>query len=269
MKKNTSSRYFRVFLMGNLLFVTVFLQSCQTHKKLVYFQDGIASGDSLSYQTQYTPVLQKDDLLSIAVTADDPETALPFNLDQKNINPNLNNGYTMGNQERIGYLIDDEGTINFPVLGKLTLNGMKRSEAIELLEDSLQNYLSNPIVNIQILNYKVTVLGDVSRPGTFKVPNERITVLEAIGLAGDLNITGNRKNIKVVRDSDGSKEEYTLDLTSSSVFASPAYYLQQNDVVYVEPNTAQRNNSTVWKTSGSIFISTVALVITTINLLIR
>ena len=124
------------------------------------------------------------------------------------------------------------------------------------------------MVNVQILNYKVTVLGDVLRPGTFKIPNERITILEAIGLAGDLNITGNRKNVKIVRDENGKKSEYLLDLTSSSIFYSPAYYLQQNDVVYVEPNTAARNNSTVWKTSGSIFISTVALVITTINVLL-
>lgn len=260
--------YLTKFTYLLILFAALFLGSCKTHKKLVYFQDGISTADSVNYHTQYTPTLKKDDLLSISVTADDPATALPFNLDQKNINPNLNNGYTMGNQERIGYLIDENGSINFPVLGALELDGMKRTEAIQLLEDSLTNYLSNPIVNIQILNYKITVLGDVQRPGTFKVPNERITVLEAIGLAGDLNITGNRTNVKVVRDNDGTKTEYQLDLTSSSIFSSPAYYLQQNDVVYVEPNMAQRNNSTVWKTSGSIFISTVALIITTVNVLL-
>lgn len=242
--------------------------SCQTHKKLVYFQDNLTDNDSLNVTSGFTPTLKTDDLLSITVTADDPETAIPFNLTQGTMNPNLNNGYTMGNQERQGYLIDDEGMINFPVLGKLELAGIKRTQAISLLEDSLLNYISNPIVNVQILNYKVTVLGDVQRPGTFKIPNERITVLEAIGLAGDLNITGNRKNVKVVRDENGQKSEFLLDLTSSATFSSPAYYLQQNDVVYVEPNTAARNNSTVWKTSGSIFISTVALVITTINVLL-
>lgn len=264
MKKNLSI----IFKAAVLIFLISGVVGCKTHKKLVYFQNGISESDSLSYKTQYTPVLKKDDLISIAVTADDPATALPFNLDQKSLNPNLNNGYTMGNQERQGYLIDENGTINFPVLGPLQLDGLKRTEAVKLLEDSLNNYLSNPIVNVQILNYKVTVLGDVQRPGTFKVPNERITVLEAIGLAGDLNITGNRTNVKVVRDNDGQKTEHNLDLTSSSVFSSPAYYLQQNDVVYVEPNMAQRNNSTVWKTSGSIFISTVALIITTINVLL-
>lgn len=242
--------------------------SCQTHKKLVYFQDDISENDSLLVEANFTPTLKTDDLLSITVTADDPETAIPFNLNQGVQNPNLNNGYLMGNQERQGYLIDENGTINFPVLGRLELSGLKRTDAISLLEDSLMNYISNPIVNVQILNYKVTVLGDVGKPGTFKIPNERITVLEALGLAGDLNITGNRKNVKVVRDENGKKSEFILDLTSSNTFASPAYYLQQNDVVYVEPNTAARNNSTVWKTSGSIFISTVALVITTINVLL-
>lgn len=252
-----------IFLLLGLL-----LGSCQTHKKLVYFQDSISENDSLSVESNFTPTLKTDDLLSITVTADDPETAIPFNLKQGNQNPNLNNGYTMGNQERQGYLVDENGKINFPILGRMELAGLKRTEAISLLEDSLTNYISNPIVNLQILNYKVTVLGDVGKPGTFKVPNERITVLEAIGLAGDLSITGNRKNVKVVRDENGKKTEHILDLTSSSVFSSPAYYLQQNDVVYVEPNTAARNNSTVWKTSGSIFISTVALIITTINVLL-
>lgn len=259
--------YLTKFTCLLILFVSLFLGSCQTHKKLVYFQGNISNNDSTGINN-FTPILKTDDLLSINVTANDPETAIPFNLNQGVQNPNLNNGYTMGNQERQGYLIDETGSINFPVLGRLELAGLKRTEAISILEDSLTNYLSNPIVNVQILNYKVTVLGDVSRPGTFKIPNERITVLEAIGLAGDLNITGNRKNVKVVRDDNGKKSEHILDLTSSNVFSSPAYYLQQNDVVYVEPNTAARNNSTVWKTSGSIFISTVALVITTINVLL-
>ena len=250
------------------LFLGLLFGSCQTHKKLVYFQGNISINDSLLVEPNFTPTLKTDDLLSITVTADDPETAVPFNLNQGLQNPNLNNGYTMGNQERQGYLIAENGTINFPVLGRMKFAGLKRTVAISLLEDSLRNYITNPIINIQILNYKVTVLGDVGKPGSFKIPNERITVLEAIGLAGDLNITGNRKNIKVLRDENGKKSEYILDLTSSSVFSSPAYYLQQNDVVYVEPNTAARNNSTVWKTSGSIFISTVALVITTINVLL-
>lgn len=256
------------FTLVFIILTGLLFGSCQTHKKLVYFQGRNSGIDSLSNGLSFTPTLKTDDLLSITVAADDLETVIPFNINQGLQNPNLNNGYTMGNQERQGYLIDEEGRINFPVLGKLELSGLKRTEAIQLLEESLKKYLSNPIVNIQILNYKITVLGDVNRPGTFKVPNERITVLEALGLAGDLNITGNRKNIKVLRDNDGSIEEFTLDLTSSNVFSSPAYYLQQNDVVYVEPNTAKRNNSTVWKTSGSIFISTVALVITTINVLL-
>ena len=250
------------------LFLGLLFGSCQTHKKLVYFQGNDSENDSLSFELSFTPTLKTDDLLSITVVADVPETAVPFNLNQGLQNPNLNNGYTMGNQERQGYLIDENGTINFPVLGRLKVAGLKRTKFISLLEDSLKNYITNPIVNIQIVNYKVTVLGDVGKPGTFKIPNERITVLEAIGLAGDLNITGNRKNIKVFRDENGKKSEIILDLTSSGIFSSSAYYLQQNDVVYVEPNSAARNNSTVWKTSGSIFISTVALVITTINVLL-
>jgi polysaccharide export outer membrane protein len=109
----------------------------------------------------------------------------------------------------------------------------------------------------------------VRAPGTYNIPNERITVLEAIGLAGDLRLTGLRNNVLVIRDENGKKTEYRLDLTSKSVFASPAYYLTQNDVVYVEPNSAARSESTIWRTTGSIFISLTSLVITTITLIIR
>ena len=124
-------------------------------------------------------------------------------------------------------------------------------------------------LQIQILNYKVSVLGDVKLPGTYKIPNERITLLEALGLAGDLNITGNRKNVLVIRDDNGTKTEYRIDLTKKDFLASPAYYLTQNDGVYVEPSRAARSNSTMWKTSGSIFISTAALIITTVSVILK
>lgn len=249
-------------------FFALLFTSCNTHKKLVYFQDEINS-TSEDNASNYTPIFKADDLISILITGDDPEVTIPFNLDPSGSPQALNNGYSTGNIERVGYLIDKDGNINMPIIGMLQVKGLSRNEAISMIQEKMSEYISNPIVNIQILNFKVSVLGDVNRPGTYKIPNERITLLEAIGLSGDLNITGNRKNILVIRDIDGKKEEFRIDLTASDLFRSKVYYLEQNDVVYVEPNNAARSNSTIWKTSGTIFISTVALIITTVNLLVK
>ena len=254
--------------MYKLLFIAALLyivSSCNTHKKIIYFQENISSTDK---NENYTPKFKTDDLLSILISGDELETSAPFNLTLSSSIQALNSGYSIGNIERNGYLLDEKGEVNIPVLGKVNLLNLSREEAIQLITEKLNAFISNPIVNIQILNFKITVLGDVNRPGTFKIPNERITLLEAIGLSGDLKISGNRKNILVVRDNGGKKEEFRIDLTSAELFNSNVYYLEQNDVVYIEPNLSSRNNSTVWKTSGSIFISSISLLLTSINILL-
>lgn len=250
-----------------LFCVTIFFSSCKTREKLVYFQT--SESDSASVQaSNYTPTFKTDDFLSITVLGEDPESVAPFNLPTTSSNSN-NSGYTMGNPALNGYLIDVNGAITFPIIGTIQLAGLNRMEATTLLQTKLKEYITNPIVHIQIQNFKVTVLGDVKNPGTFKIPNERITLLEAIGLAGDLKMTGVRKNILVIRDINGVKTEYRIDLTSKELFSSPVYYLSQNDVVYVEPNSASRAESSLWKTTGTIFISLTSLVVTTITLLSR
>lgn len=250
--------YFIVFI------ATISLNSCNTRKNVVYFQ----TAESASSAANYTPVFKVDDLVSITVMSDNVETAAPFNLPVTTGTLNSNSGYTTGNPERSGYLIDENGNVNLPILGQLHVAGMKRTEVVNLLEEKLKSYINNPVVNIQILNYKISVLGDVKSPGTFKIPNERITVLEAIALAGDMSITGKRKNVLVIRDRDGKKEQYRFDLTKSDeVFNSPAYYLEQNDVVYVEPNSTARSNGAFWKSSAGIFISTAGVIISTITVI--
>jgi polysaccharide export outer membrane protein len=257
---------YKAFLYLFSFFALLNLESCSTHEKIVYFQQGAA--DSTATQSNYTPIFNTDDFLSVVVTSDDPEAAIPFNF-PAGTQQNFNNGYTIGNPAPIGYLIDASGEIKLPIIGSLKVAGLNRMEATSLIEGKLQEYIKNPVVNIQIQNYKVTVLGDVRNPGTFKIPNERITVLEALGLAGDLKMTGGRKNVLVIRDENGKKTEYRLDLTSKALFSSPAYYLTQNDVVYVEPNTTARSESTLWRTTGPIFISLTSLVVTTVTLLFR
>ena len=250
------------------LFIIILLSSCNTHKRMVYFQT--ENTDTLKVNNaQFTPTLKADDFLSVVVTADDLESVIPFNYPAIGVTQSVNQGYSQGNSAKLGYLIDAEGKVNLPVLGRMHLGGLSRSEATDLLEKELSNYLSNPVVNIQIQNYKITVLGDVQKPGTFNIPNERITLLEAIGLSGDLDITGNRKNVLVIREGADGKKQYRIDLTTDEILTSPVYYLEQNDVVYVEPNKAKRSQGTFWRASGGIFISVTSLVITTIALIVK
>lgn len=247
-----------------LLALLVSLTNCGTRKKMVYFQG--ESLDSLSTSNQYTPTFKPDDLLLITVMGNDPETIAPFNFPNGSTPSNF--GYSTGNPALQGYLIGQDGNINFPVIGLVNIGGLSREKAINLLQDKLKAYISNPIVNIQIQNFKITVLGEVRNPGTFKIPNERITILEAIALAGDLKATGIRK-VKVIREENGSKREYLLDLASQDIFSSPCYYLQQNDVVYVEPNQAARYESTLVKLVAPIIISITSLAISTIIIITR
>ncbi|MFW5768041.1 MAG: polysaccharide biosynthesis/export family protein [Bacteroidota bacterium] len=243
--------------------------SCATKERMVYFQDEKLA-DTVDIQKSYSPVFKKDDFISVIVTADDPEAAVPFNFPETGSERYMsNNGYTTGNPVRKAYLIDENGDVSLPVIGKLHLAGISRSQAVDTLEAIYSDYLSNPVVNIHIENFKITVLGDVAKPGTYKIPNERITILEAMGLAGDLNMTGERKNILVIRDNQGEDITYRIDLTSGDVLNSPVYYLEQNDVIYVEPNTAARSQGTFWRTSGSIFISVTSLIVTTLSILIN
>ena len=232
--------------------------SCTHKKNMIYFQGKLGNAEM---NKSNNPLLKSDDLLSITVLGIDEQAIKPFNLPLANNNQN-NGGYAQGAPSPTGYLIDSEGNIDFPVIGKIKLSGLTRSAAIDILKEQLKPYLNNPTILIRILNYKITVLGEVRNPGTFTIPNERITLLEAIGIAGDLQITGVRKNVLVIRDSDGKKTETRVDLTTNELFSSPVYYLQQNDVVYVEPNRAKVNSSVVNTANVSLVISVISLFIT-------
>lgn len=237
----------------------LFLTACNSQKNAVYFQGKINSKD---LNLSYSPTFKPDDLLSITVMGNDEEAVKPFNLTVNLNSQNSVGGYNIGNQSLHGYLITSDGYIDFPVIGKIKLGGLTRSLAIDLLKENLVPYLKNPIVFIRILNYKVTILGEVKNPGTFNIPNERITLLEAIGIAGDLQISAVRKNILVVRDDNGKKTETRVDLTSNDIFSSPVYYLQQNDLVYVEPSRTKINSLAVNPANISLITSFLSLLIT-------
>jgi polysaccharide export outer membrane protein len=198
---------------------------------------------------------------------DEKSTAL-FNM-PLGVGNNLYGGYAMGAPTPPGYLVQENGNIEFPIIGSIKVGGLTRTQAIEQIKQQLSSYVVNPTVSVRILNFRVTVLGEVRNPGTFTIPNERITILEALGVSGDLLITGERQNVLVIREEDGTRKEYRIDLTQESLFSSPVFYLQQNDVVYVEPNRAKRNSSVINASNTGIVISSLSLVLTTLILIFK
>lgn len=241
------------------------LAACVSKKDIIYFQND--SIDQSKVSNSYKTVIKPDDLLQITITALDVEAVRPFNLAAVTYSTTSNSAIGVAQQQ--SYLVDTNGEIEFPVLGKIKIGGLTREETIKLLKEKLSpDYIKEPNINIRIANYKITVLGDVQRPGSYNIPNERITILEAIGLAGDLNLSGNRNDILVQREENGKKVQYHVDLLSKNIFTSPVYYLQQNDVVYVEPNYARIQSASA-NSNTSLFISITGLFITIVSLLIR
>ncbi|WCO03085.1 polysaccharide biosynthesis/export family protein [Psychroserpens ponticola] len=251
------------------IFVLIIASSCASRKDIVYFQDEPLNEDSqlenmseLSYKT--------NDILTIDVSSIEPAAVMPFNLSPVSY-ANTNNSSSLnanGNLLRQTYLVDPNGNIEFPVLGTLSVGGLTRTQATEMLKEKLREYVKDAIVNIRLINFTVTVLGEVNRPGTYTIQDERISLSEALGLAGDLTIYGKRDNVFLIREVDGKKKYAKLDLTSINVVNSPVYYLTQNDVIYVEPNKAQVRQST-YNQNTSVIISAVATLATITAILIN
>jgi polysaccharide export outer membrane protein len=253
------------FVLKSFLFILVLqFSSCVSKKDIIYFQNDEIN--QMKVSNSYKTIIKPDDLLQITITALDAEAVKPFNLGMVNFSASSG---AMGMQQQLNYLVDTKGEIDFPVLGRLKIGGLSRDELIALLKSKLEpDYVLNPNINVIITNYKVTVLGDVRKPGSYNIPNERITILEAIGLAGDLNISGQRNKVVVQREEDGEKRQYGVDLLSKELFTSPVYYLQQNDVVYIKPNYASIQSASA-NSNTSLFISITSILITIAALLIR
>jgi polysaccharide export outer membrane protein len=194
--------------------------------------------------TQYESTIKSSDQLLITVSSPvlDQTQVAQFNLP---INTFLTPGTTQISQSMAvqTYIVDKEGDIHFPVVGKIRLGGLKRSEAIALIAQKVSEHLPDPIINLQIISFKITVLGEVIKPGPILISDERVSIFDALGAAGDMTIHGDRKNVLLVRDNNGSQELHKLDLTQADILTSPYYYLQQNDVVYVEPNATRKKES--------------------------
>lgn len=218
----------------HLLLLALLMSSCVSHEQLLNFSEG-EDFSQLPKDISNIPTLkiQADDLLSIKVTALDIEAALPFNIDPPTGNQNLNAGGGM--RPLIGYLVNSSGNIDFPILGKIQTAGLTTDELKAYLREQLEPYLKDPVIVVRFLNFRVTVLGEVTNPSTFFLANERVTILDALGQAGDLTPYGNRTNLLVIREQNGQRNFGQLSLHDRHIFESPYFYLQQNDVIYVEP----------------------------------
>ncbi len=215
--------------------VVASLTSCVQYEELVYFQKiekdkPRTQFPSDTIQNLVPLTIQKNDVLSITVHTFDPELSAPFNL----MNPQMGGGGA-GASPFTSYIVDENGQIDFPVLGKITLKGKTATEARTEITNILKTYLNDPVVNIRFINFRISVLGEVNQPGTFIVNNDRVTVLEALGMAGDLTPYSNRSTILVVREKDGIRYFGELNIQSADIFKSDFFYLKQGDIVYVEP----------------------------------
>jgi polysaccharide export outer membrane protein len=239
--------------------IVILFSSCATKKDVVYFQD-TGNYETIVDDNQSITKFKIDDLVSIHISSLNPEASAPFNLYR---------GASEGGfrAEQVDYLVDQDGMIDFPVIGKMEVKGLSPDELRSVLREKLSEYLKDPIINIRLRNFTVTILGEVNRPGTYPANGEQITILEALGFAGDLSLRGVRENVLVIRDFNGTKVYNRIDLTSKNMTKSPVYYLTQNDVVYVEPNSAGIKATAVGP-STTITITILSTLVTSAILLI-
>lgn len=247
------------FIIISLLAIAT-LTSCASRKDFAYFQDRPLTDDYID-STPEQLIYKPDDILTINVTAADPQAAKPFNLTVVSESDDAISANGMHKVQT--YLVDYNGNIEFPVLGTLHIAGMTRIGLTKMLKEKISEYAKDPIVNIRLINFTVTVIGEVSKPGTFTIQNERISLPEALGMANDLTIFGKRKNVLLIREVDGKKKFAKIDLTSVNSVSSPLYYLQQNDVIVVEPNNA-RIRSASYNQNNGVLISAIGTLTTII-----
>jgi polysaccharide export outer membrane protein len=266
----------RNFLSILVLMITAFsFGSCGNSRNLVYLQ-GQFDTAKLSQVNAIEPIIRKGDLLTIIVFSDNPDATKIYNQsiiasnssgassstsENPGVSPSLGGA---ASPSAPGYLVDENGDIVFQGLGKLHIEGLTKAQLKDTLDSRLVKYLSNPYYNIRFLNYKFTMLGEVSHPGLISIPGERINLLEALALAGDMTFYGRRDNILVIRENNGQRQFARLDITKPEIMNSPYFYLQQNDIVVVEPNNKKAAaNDVVTARNISIalaFVSTFTIV---------
>lgn len=259
-------------LLSKLCVVALIVTSCGNVKDIAYFQNKMVD-EPEAIDKHAGIVIQPKDMLSIVVSSRNPELVSMFNLPVVSYQAG-SEVVSGGTQQRLmGYVVDNEGQIDFPVLGALKVSGLTRWELSELIKNRLikEGLLTDAVVTVEFMNFKVSVIGEVNDPGTFNIDGDKVTVLQAISLAKDLTIFGERENVTIIRERDGQRTMYEINLCDVSMFDSPAYYLQQNDVVYVQPSKIKARQSTtddkalrmtsIFVSGGSLLVSVASLII--------
>ena len=258
----------KIFVRLSILLVLLVVSaaSCSTYKKINYIQDAQLD-TALTMIANQGILIQPMDMISIVVSSRDPELARIYNLPVVTYQAGSESSVSNFNQRLIGYSVDNDGNIQFPELGTIHVAGLNRWQLAELIREKLSSLVKDAVVTVQFMNFKISVTGEVTSPGVFDISGDKITIFETISLARNLTIYGRRDGVYVIREQNGSRTIYQVDLRTVDMFNSPAYYLQQNDVVYVEPNKVRAGQSTInennlksvslWVSIGS-FLSTLA-----------
>lgn len=253
-----------------ILSAIMLLGSCGSSKKIAYFQNA----DTLNYAASkglFDAKIMPKDLLTITVNTTDPKAAMPFNLSVSST-LGINGNLSSSQGTLLTYLVDNDGNINFPVVGQIHVAGMTKGECERAIQEKIKPYMAdteNPIVTVKMASFKVTIAGEVRSPGVFNVDQEKISITEALARAGDLTIYGKRDNVMLIReDAAGEKSVHRINLNDASLINSPYYYLQQNDYVYVEPNKVQARNSAIGQ-STTIWFSVIGIVTSVASLMVN
>lgn len=236
------------------------LGSCASADQFRLLKDAPNSEEKTA---DFQAVLQPDDLLMIVVSASDPLISQPYNLTSASSSNGSNGGSSV-----MSYQIDQDGYIQMPNLGRIQAAGKTRNELISFIEQLLSDKISNPVITVRILNFKISVQGEVLSPGTFPINTERITLLEALSMAGGPTLYGRRDNILIIREENGVKSFNKVDITKGDFIYSPYYYLSQNDVIYVEPNKTRINSSVIGPNIG-VALSAISLLVSILVLTTR
>lgn len=222
------------------------LASCKTYKNINYIQD-VQVNTTESIAENQGIRIQPKDMLSIVVSSKTPELAMAFNLPVVTYQAGSEVVSGAGSTRLIGYVVDNDGNIDFPLLGKIQVAGLTRWQLQELIKQQIVNagLMKELVVTVEFMNFKVSIMGEVNAPGSYTINGDKVTILEALSMAKDLTIFGKRDGVYVIREENGKRTTYNVDLRSVDLFNSPAYYLRQNDVVYVEPNKVRAGQSTI------------------------
>ena len=251
-----------------ILLSLIIVTSCST-VDIIRFKktDGVDSIKTYKSQLNYVPVFQKNDILQITLISNNEEFSKLFSTALDNGVRNQQT-YTSGVSAMKGFIVQQDGTINVPYVGEIIVHNRTREEVTKELTDKLKIYIKEPVVQLKILNFKITVLGDVKNPGTFSIPNEKITFMEALGIAGDLNITANIEEIQIFREEHDSISEVNINLSNNDIFYSPYFMLKQNDMIYVPPNKA-KSRTAKYSPIYIPLLTSISLLLTTLNLILN